>query len=89
MNEAAKLKEKVEENLLQDSSLADYPIDVVNNNGVINLSGEVSSQELSDAAEAIARHTDGVITVINEIVVNSDAVRTIKQTRPRSNIIPR
>jgi osmotically-inducible protein OsmY len=84
MNETAQLKDKVVENLMQDSRLADYPIDVLNNNGVITLTGEVSSQELSDAAEAIARHTDGAITVINEIVINSDA----KRTRVHSTLIP-
>ena len=88
MNETTQLKDKVVENLLQDSSLADYPIDVVNNNGVITLTGEVSSRELSEVAEAIARHTGGVITVINEIVVNSDAVRTGKWIGPPSTIMP-
>jgi len=76
MNEAAQLKDKVVENLMQDSRLADYPIEVLNNNGVITLTGEVPSQELSEAAEAIAKHTDGAVTVINEIVINSAAKRT-------------
>jgi len=85
MNETTQLKDMVAENLLQDSSLADYPIDVMNNNGIITLTGEVSSRELSDAAETIARHTDGVITVINEIAIHSDARRT---GRRHSTIMP-
>lgn len=88
MNETTTLKEKVELNLLQDSSLADYPIDVMDNNGIITLAGQASSEELSQAAETIVRQTDGVITVINEIVVTSDAVRTAKKARPGSTIMP-
>ncbi len=80
MNETTKLEERVKESLLQDSRLADYPIEVMNNNGVITLTGEVPSQELAEAAEAIA--------VMNELVINSDAVRSTKQTQLRSPIIP-
>ena len=80
MNETTKLEERVKESLLQDSRLADYPIKVMNNNGVITLTGEVPSQELAEAAEAIA--------VMNELVINSDAVRSTKQTQLRSPIIP-
>jgi len=70
MNGITQLKDKVTENLLQDSRLEDYPIDVLNNNGIITLSGEVASRELAEAAEAIARQTQGVIAVMNEIVIN-------------------
>jgi osmotically-inducible protein OsmY len=88
MNDTTGLKEKLELNLLQDSRFANYPIDVTDNNGIITLAGEVSSEELSQAAEAVARQTEGVITVINEIVVVRDAVRTAKQAGPNSPIIP-
>ena len=88
MNETTKLEERVKESLLQDSRLADYPIEVMNNNGVITLTGEVPSQELAEAAEAIARQTDGAIAVMNELVINSDAMRSTKQTQLHSLIIP-
>jgi osmotically-inducible protein OsmY len=66
------LKEKVEENLRQDSRLGDLPIEVLDSNGIITLEGEVPSPEISLAAENIARHTDGVLTVINVLFVRGD-----------------
>ena len=74
MNEITQLEDKIAENLLHDSRLANYPIDVINKNGIVTLAGEVSSSELAEAAETIARQTDGVIAVINEIVINREAV---------------
>jgi osmotically-inducible protein OsmY len=75
MNDNIILKEKVDVNLFQDSRLSDFPIEVLDNNGVITLSGEVSSPELSEAAETIARQTEGVISVINQIAINKNVVR--------------
>ena len=75
MDGTSKLKDKVEENLFHDAGLADFPIEVLNNNGIITLAGQVPSEELSQAAEAIAKQTDGVTSVINELVVNKNVVR--------------
>ena len=75
MNDSSTLKGKVEENLFHDARLADFPIEVLNNNGIITLAGQVPSEELSEAAAMVAKQTDGVTTVINEIVVNKNAVR--------------
>ena len=82
MNENKPLKEIVEEALLLDTNLADYPIDAVDNNGIVTLQGEVATRELSEAAEQLTRQVAGVVTVINELVVNGNA-----RTRPRSNVI--
>jgi len=82
MNENTTLKDKLDELFLQDPQLADYPIEVVNNNGFVTLTGEVPTRELSDAAEKLARETDSVITLINEIVINREAVKTIKRQLP-------
>jgi osmotically-inducible protein OsmY len=82
MNENTKLKEKLDELFLQDPHLADYPIEVLDNNGVVTLTGDVATRELSEAAEKIARQTNGVITVINDLAINKDAVKTTKPQRP-------
>lgn len=80
MEENRTLKDIVEDTLLLDATLADYPIDAVDNNGVVTLQGEVPTQELYEAAERITRQIEGVVTVINELVVNKKAS---KQTRVR------
>ena len=51
MNENKPLKEIVEEALLLDTNLADYPIDAVVNNGIVTLQGEVATRQLSEVAE--------------------------------------
>jgi len=78
MNENRTLKDIVEDTLLLDAALADYPIDAVDNNGIVTLQGEVPTQELYEAAERITRQIEGVVTVINELVVNK---KVNKQTR--------
>jgi osmotically-inducible protein OsmY len=78
------LKEKVDENLLRDSRVGDYPIEVVDNNGVVTLIGEAPSLEVSMAAESIARQTEGVITVINEIVVKGKGLKGVQGQPPIS-----
>jgi osmotically-inducible protein OsmY len=64
------LKKKVEENLARDTGLAEYPIEVQDNNGVITLSGEVPTQELARTADRIARESEGVVTVMNNVIIN-------------------
>jgi osmotically-inducible protein OsmY len=76
MNDSSKLKDQVEENLFQDKKLADFPIEVLNNNGVITLAGEVSTEEFSQAAETVARQTEGVFSVINQIAINKNVTRS-------------
>ena len=82
MNENPKLKEKLDELFLQDPHLADYPIEVLNNNGIVTLIGKVPTRELSEAAEKIAKQTDGVISVINDIVIDKDAVKATPRQTP-------
>jgi osmotically-inducible protein OsmY len=76
MNENPTLKEKLDELFFQDPHLADYPIEVVNNNGIVTLTGKVPTRELSETAEKITKQTDGVISVINDIVIDKDVVKT-------------
>ena len=82
MNENPKLKEKLDQLFLQDPHLADYPVEVLNNNGMVTLTGTVPTRELSEAAEKIAKQTDGVISVINDIVIDKDAVKATPRQTP-------
>ena len=55
--------------LMQDAETQDYGIEVIDNNGIITLKGVVPSLEASERAEIIARDTDGVRAVFNELAV--------------------
>ena len=81
MNENPSLHEIVELKLVEDDSLADYQVDATNNNGIITLTGEVPSEKLSQAAETLIRGLAGVVTVMNEIVVNKDATKSNNRGR--------
>jgi osmotically-inducible protein OsmY len=86
MNQNASLQEIVELKLVEDASLVDYQIDATNNNGIITLTGELPSEKLSQAAETLIRGLAGVVTVMNEIVVNKNAAK-IKQPRQPSTVL--
>ena len=55
--------------LMQDPETQYYGIEVIDNNGIITLKGVVPSVEASERAEIIARDTDGVRAVFNELAV--------------------
>jgi osmotically-inducible protein OsmY len=48
---------------------AEYPIEAVNDNGVITLSGKVPSDEVKEIAEEIAEGVEGVVEVVNDLTV--------------------
>jgi osmotically-inducible protein OsmY len=48
---------------------AQYPIEAVNDNGVITLSGTVPSDEVRDIAEEVAEEVEGVVDVINDLTI--------------------
>jgi osmotically-inducible protein OsmY len=66
------LKERVQENLAMDKDLGRFPLDVLDEHGVITLAGEVPTQELARSADRIARETEGVESVISNIVINPE-----------------
>ena len=66
------LRERVQSALLDDKHTREAGIEVLNENGVITLSGMVPDREISDSAKAIAEDVDGVVAVINEIEVKKD-----------------
>jgi osmotically-inducible protein OsmY len=55
--------------LMNDPHTQNYGIEVIDNNGIITLKGVVPSLEASERAEIIARDTDGVRAVFNELAV--------------------
>lgn len=63
------LQESVQAALLKDTRTQDAVIEVLNENGVITLSGSVAHSETSEAAESIVNDIDGVISIVNEIQV--------------------
>ena len=70
MNINNQIQKNVEDNLAADEHLRDYAIEVVAEGAVVTLKGRLPSREMAESAEAIARHTENVVTVINEIVVD-------------------
>lgn len=78
------LKKKVEENLARDNDLSKFPLDVLEENGVITLAGEVPTQELARSADRIARETEGVLSVISNIVINPE-----KEKSDEDVVVPR
>lgn len=67
----ADLQTRVTRAILNDARTKDYGgIEALDNNGVIILRGTVPSHKVSEAAEAVVKEVDGVISVINEMDVN-------------------
>lgn len=62
----------VKSKLLANSSTSGMDIHVETNHGVVTLSGTVSSDAEKELAERIARNTDGVTDVTNNLNVKGD-----------------
>lgn len=60
---------RVGRRLTADPDVKRYQIDVDTLDGVVTLRGKVDSETMKASAEKIARDTDGVRTVVNELVV--------------------
>ena len=56
-----------------DDTVKAYQVDVDTNNHVVTLKGDVNSSLAKERAVAIARDTDGVTDVIDQIRVNDTA----------------
>jgi osmotically-inducible protein OsmY len=63
------LRNKVQAAFLGDKLLQDFGIEVLDNNGIVTLRGEVPTREIRERAEAVARDVPGVINVLTEIDV--------------------
>jgi len=63
------LQHQVQQALAEINDLRGARIDVLDNNGIVTLTGIVPTVEARDRAEAIVRGMDGVTSVINEVNV--------------------
>ncbi|UJJ33030.1 BON domain-containing protein [Halopseudomonas maritima] len=68
----------IKSKLLWNSNTEGLDIDVTTNNGVVTLSGTAQSDAAKDLAGMLAKDTDGVHRVDNEIRVNADATAAAK-----------
>jgi len=63
------LQHQVQQALAEINELRGARIDVLDNNGIVTLTGIVPSVDTRDRAESIVRGMDGVTSVINELDV--------------------
>ena len=63
----SKVVERVATALEDEPRLRGATIDAVDENGVVTLTGTVSSEDVRHAAEEIAQQQEGVIQIINEL----------------------
>ena len=76
------LEDKIREAILShDSYHEDWKFELLENGGVITLTGTVPSQEDAQLIESIAMEQDGVATVINEIRVDDSNDSLIDKLR--------
>jgi osmotically-inducible protein OsmY len=66
---STEIADHVSQALMDDERTREAMIDVIDNQGVITLSGVVESREVHQAAEEIARQQPGVITVVNDLKI--------------------
>ncbi|MGB7876965.1 MAG: BON domain-containing protein [Anaerolineales bacterium] len=71
MNNSFTVRDEVENALINDERTQNATIDVISDQGIVTLLGEVESSEIAQAAEEIARSPDGVIKVINSLIIKS------------------
>jgi hyperosmotically inducible protein len=66
----ADVAKRVQDALAQDPRTEDLILDVVDENGIVTLTGTVPSHDARDAAEEVARQQEGVLEVINDLKVD-------------------
>jgi hyperosmotically inducible protein len=72
------LRLKVQKAIMEHARTREYGIDVMEQNGVITLKGNVPSREVSQTAEDIASGVFGVRGVLNELGISE-----VNETRSR------
>jgi osmotically-inducible protein OsmY len=65
---------RVRNALASHGETKDAAISVAGEGGLITLSGKVASQEVKEAAERVASQQEGVVEVINDIVIQKDDI---------------
>ena len=68
----SKLAQRVSAALQDDPRTRDAAIDVVDENGVVTLTGSVASDDVHQGAEEITRQQEGVVQVINELEIEAE-----------------
>jgi len=66
------LAKRVDRALVEDERTAEYGIEVLENAGIVTLTGTVGNQKTRQAAEEIARAQEGVDEVINDLEVHPE-----------------
>jgi len=75
----AQIREDIENQLIADTRVSKYDVNVTVNDGVVNLTGVVPSYRAKNAASDDAWAVPGVINVINDISVSFE---TVEETVP-------
>ena len=65
----ATITTKIEAKMTEDPNVSAFNVDADTNNGVVRLSGTVKTEQARAEAEKLARNTEGVKRVINDIKV--------------------
>ena len=63
------LQHQVQDALIELNEMRGVRIDVLDNNGMVTLTGYVPTNDARERAESIVRGMEGVISVINELHV--------------------
>jgi len=61
----------IQEALMSDDRTADASIEVINEQGIITLTGEVKSYEIAQVAEEIVKRQKGVFKVVNGLRIST------------------
>ncbi|MFW5871737.1 MAG: BON domain-containing protein, partial [bacterium] len=69
------IKNAVETTFALDGGIPEYKIDISENNGILTLSGTVSTIMAKERAEEISQSTKGVTSIINNIKINPPSVK--------------
>ncbi len=60
----------IQEALMEDERTAEAPIELINVQGIITMTGEVKSYEIAQALEEIVSRQRGVFCVVNRLKIN-------------------
>lgn len=86
MNTITDLIQRIEAALVEDPRTQDISFEVINQNGLITLKGQVEKPAVRDAAISITKQQNGVIDVIDEIeLILNDEVKVPEHMQFMSN----
>jgi osmotically-inducible protein OsmY len=68
--------------LVEDPRTADAAIEVIAEQGIVTLRGQVPSREVRVAAEEIAKGKDGVVQVINDLSIEPPEEELVPDVHP-------